>query len=645
MRKPTSGIPHSPTRIPHLAFALCLGFAVAAYSALAAGDKSDKDKDETEYKEPKAIGDVAAVAGLQSYPVQGVGLVVGLDGTGSDPVSGPDRSALLQDMQKRGVKNSEEILRSSSTALVRIRARIPPGVRSCKSVNCWCKVDKKSKRFEPGVPVLRLHKGDTFDVEVEIPSRDTATSLNGGWLLEAWLNETAELPGAGKTSGFVLAKAEGPVLVTGGLDGQEPKPADLKRGRVLGGAIANDDRDFALLTKGDRTARWTIQISSRINERFTAKTREGKPVAEPKDGQRVVLRIPPRYRQNIARYLEVLRFMPLTQSGSQEAERMIRYADDLMDPGKARITALKLEGIGHRAAETLKKGADSSDPDVRFFAAEALAYLDEAKAGELLGSSAREIPEYRAHALTALSSLDEPISLKTLHELLDGSNSIELRYGAFRALRVLDPEDPFIPGEVVGDQLFLHQVATNGTPFVHITSRERAEIVLFGRDLQLETPLLLKVGNKIILSASEGAPQLQMSRFDTDQPVRQQGCELKIRDVVRKAINMGASYPDIVGMLVQADRQHNLPGRLEMDTHPDPTRIVSRLQKVSNTTTKANDNVAMPNLFRWSEPRKSGLKPHDDDGDGEEVASTDTDGDSKERKPSLWDRLRRRSAN
>jgi len=191
-----------------------------------------------------------------------------------------------------------------------------------------------------------------------------------------------------------------------------------------------------------------MQISSRINERFTAKNREGKPMADPKDGQRVVLRIPPRYRQNIARYLEVLRFMPLTQSGAQESERMLRYADDLLDPAKARIAAIKLEGIGHRAIDTLKKGADSSDADVRFFAAEALAYLDEPKAGEPLGTSAREIPEYRAHALTALSSLDEPISPKTLHELLDGSNSIELRYGAFRALRVLDPQDPVIPGEV-----------------------------------------------------------------------------------------------------------------------------------------------------------------------------------------------------
>jgi hypothetical protein len=195
----------------------------------------------------------------------------------------------------------------------------------------------------------------------------------------------------------------------------------------------------------------------------------------------------------------------------------------------------------------------------------------------------------------------------------------------------------------VGDQLYLHQVGTNGMPFIHVTSRGRAEVVLFGSDLQLETPLLLKVGNKLVITAGEGADKIQIRRFDTGRDVYQRECEPKLCDVIRKAISMGATYPDIVGMLVQADRQHNLPGRLEIDTLPDPTRIAARIQRATDSTTKASDNVAMPNLFRWSEPRKSSVRAKTDD--GEEVASTDTDEESKTRKPSLWDRLRRRTAN
>ena len=45
------------------------------------------------------------------------------------------------------------------------------------------------------------------------------------------------------------------------------------------------------------------------------------------------------------------------------------YAEDLKDPNRARIAALRLEGIGHRASEALKQALSSPDPDVRFFAA------------------------------------------------------------------------------------------------------------------------------------------------------------------------------------------------------------------------------------------------------------------------------------
>jgi flagellar basal body P-ring protein FlgI len=611
------------------AFAL---FIVLSFSA-AAGDKNRKDSDDSDRKEPKTIGDIASVAGLSTYPVEGVGLIVGLSDTGSDPAQGPDRNWLVLDMQKRGLTNVEEILRSPTTALVKVRAKIPPAVRSCKTAGCWCK-DTSTKKSD--ADLLRPHKGDTFDVEVEVPSRDTTTSLKGGWLLETWLFETV-----GELSGHVYGKASGPVLVGGGLDGSSESPADLKRGRVLGGGTAKEDRSFALVIDSDRTARWTIQIANRINDRFPTRTRDGKSIAEPKNGQRVHLRVPPRYRQNMARYLEILRYMPLSQDASQEAERIAWYSEDLTDPAKARLAALRLEGIGKHAAESLKQGLTSSDPDVRFFAAEALAYLDDPKSADVLAQVAREIPEYRAHALTALSSLDEPIAPLKLHELTDGTNSVELRYGAFRALRAVDPDDTVISGEIVGDELFLHQVASAGTPCIHLSSRDRPEIVLFGRELQMQTPLLLKAGNNITLQASAGSNKVQLSRFTRGEPVRHLTATLQVRDVVRKAVMLGASYPDIVAMLVQADKQYNLPGRLELDAVPDPNQFVVRLHKISNSNSKAADNVSMPNLFRWTETRSASASSDED--------ADETGEPEKERKyvskPGFFDRLFRRTAN
>jgi hypothetical protein len=335
--------------------------------------------------------------------------------------------------------------------------------------------------------------------------------------------------------------------------------------------------------------------------------------------------------------------MPLSQDAAQEVERMEQYGQDLADPRKARIAALKLEGIGRRASETLKQALSSADPDVRFFAAESLAYMDDGKAAETLAQSARSIPEYRAHALTALSSLDEPISPLKLHELMADSNSVELRYGAFRALRVLDPEDLAITGESVGDRMFLHQVVSSGTPFIHVSSRDRAEIVLFGRELRFETPLVLKAGNKITLMAEEGSDQVTIRRFARGEPVRQYAATLNVRDVVRKAVALGATYPDIVGMLLQASRQHNLPGRLEVDQIPDPLEFVARLQRISNQPTKATENVAMPNLFRWTDSRKSAKDRPSDEGDESKETVKSTEATAS--KPSLLKRAFGRTAN
>jgi hypothetical protein len=96
-------------------------------------------------------------------------------------------------------------------------------------------------------------------------------------------------------------------------------------------------------------------------------------------------------------------------------------------------------------------------------------------------------------------------------------------------------------------------------------------------------------------------------------------------------------------MLLQADRQHNLPGRLELDKVPDPALLATRLRRLSDSPAQVRDNVAMPNLFEWSDSKKPGKKVRSNE-DGALA-----DGTGKEpkylSKPSFFDRLFRRSAN
>ncbi len=228
-----------------------LGWNLLSSKADEGDDESDTDDVDDDFEtriEVPMVGDYTTFTGLHRVVLEGVGLVVGLNGTGGDPPPSPEREALLDDMRRRNVKDAKEILRSPNTALVVVRAYLPPLAK----------------------------KGDRFDIQVRVPGDDGATSLNGGRLFETILSETAIIPGRGRLKGHVVAKAQGPVLVAPGGNDIEDRAGVLKRGKVLGGGVSLIDRDMALYVKSDfRTYRNVTRLAERIGLQFSAYDRVG----------------------------------------------------------------------------------------------------------------------------------------------------------------------------------------------------------------------------------------------------------------------------------------------------------------------------------------------------------------------------------
>jgi hypothetical protein len=85
---------------------LAYGGGAAALLMLGAGDgkKPQLDKKPPVLKVEETIGDLAYVRSLGEIPVQGVGLVVGLDGTGSEPERSAYREKLLAEMRAASSK-------------------------------------------------------------------------------------------------------------------------------------------------------------------------------------------------------------------------------------------------------------------------------------------------------------------------------------------------------------------------------------------------------------------------------------------------------------------------------------------------------------------------------------------------------------
>ncbi len=523
-----------------------------AAMALLGNNKAEKSLDDLTSEEEEEQGTplisrYAHPYGLNYVKVESVALVTGLAGTGEDPPLTPQRAALLDEMNRRRVDKPNRVLASSDTSLVLLRAYLPPGVR----------------------------KGDHLDIEVRTPTRSHTTSLRGGWVLPSRLSELAVL-GQQIRSGHVLATAEGAVLV----DPSAEKDGDVAiatRGRILGGCTALKSRPLGLiLSQEHQSVRMSQAISKAINDRFhryDAGRQVG--VAVPKTDEFIELEIHERYKDNITRYVRVIRHLAIRESSTERQERLVLLEKQLLDPLTASTASLRLEAIGgEQAVERLLKGIASDDPEVRFYSAEALAYLDETAGAKALAEAARNEPAFRAHALAALSAMDDVTAYDSLRDLLS-SSSAETRYGAFRALWAMNENDPLIHGERLGGQFSFHRLDVKGPPMIHSTRSGRPELVLFGKDQRFKLPLVLDAGQDILVNGLTG-DEVVVSRFTAGESTRKRIVSTRVEEVIRAIVELGGTYPDVVQALQEAKSDDALASRFRVDAIPRAGREYDR---------------------------------------------------------------------
>ncbi len=523
--------------VPSL-LALVIGAGCSLWSR---GDAARR-LDEATSENADIVGDLAVPYGLHPIPVESIGLVTGLRGTGSDPLPSPERQYLLAEMQRRGVDSPNTVLASPDTSLVLLRGYLRPGIQ----------------------------RGDRFDIEVRVPSRSETKSLLGGYLLEVPMREMAVLGGAMR-EGRVLASGAGPVLVDPNADPAKD-PIYATRGVILGGGVARTSRTLGLVLKPEHQSVFnSARVQTVVNRRFSLIHRgipEG--VAKAKTNEYIELKVHPRYKDNIQRYLAVIRAIPLRDNETDRVRRISELQQQLMNPDTAATAAIKLEAMGNPAVAALKEALQSPQPPIRFYAAEALAYLDCPDAAPVLGQIARDEPAFRVYALSALGTLNDLESVEQLRSML-ASPSAETRYGAFRALTTLNPNDPVIMGEKLGDQFWYHVLNVDGPPMVHVTKSRRAELVLFGSHIRLNNPPVLDAGNRIMVTGREPG-KIVVSKFTPNEPDQKRFVSDDLDEVIRAVVELGGTYPEVVQMLQQAKAGGYLTARFEVDALPEPGR-------------------------------------------------------------------------
>jgi hypothetical protein len=227
-----------------------------------------------------------------------------------------------------------------------------------------------------------------------------------------------------------------------------------------------------------------------------------------------------------------------------------------------------------------------------------LAYLDQPEAVDVLAQTARDEPAFRVFALTALSAMDNFSAYEELRNLLHVP-SAETRYGAFRSLWAMNPNDPLVLGEWLGGEFSYHVLNTQGPPMIHVTRSRRPEIVLFGPEQRLEGAVAIEAGNQIMVTSNKPG-EVAVSRFAVGEADQKRIVSDRIDDIVRTIVELGGTYPDVVQALQEAKAAGGIAGRFEVDALPEAGR---KYQRVASSELEGGEPAPepatspMPDLF------------------------------------------------
>jgi hypothetical protein len=570
------------------------GLAVTTVGCQSAATESNPRAQAADYDPEKdlsaTVGSKTVMGNTEPIPVSAVGLVYNLKGTGSNPPADGWREQLEKALKRRKL-NPKEVLDDPrrTTSLVLVSAVIPPGARN----------------------------GDKLDVVVTLPQGSKTTSLQHGVLDVCDLTNyqvageaRQALAAAGYAQGKVplasadsllmgdkMGTAEGPLVVGAVLPADGKAGGDAVAGKVAkvwGGMTNLSERPYHFLLNGDGPQpRLATMIAARMNNVFHGSGDRAGKVAEARVKGRplVVAAVPPTYRLNHHRFILVARNIPLTAPGPADPYRK-RLQHELLQPETAILAAVKLEALGTEAEGVLRDGLDSEYPWVRFAAAQSLCYLGKAdpKAAQTLGAIAEKHPSLRTHALVALASQDDAPCLDQLAELMKKGDP-ELRYGAFAALRAADENHEAVRGRRMGSSYWLHTVAPDADPMVHLTSERRNEIVLFGKVWPITGAFNLPLGGEFTVTRKDGEDSVTISRVvvKDGEPVPVDGKYRADLGVVLKGLaEMGGTYADAIEFVRRIHSADGFACAVELDRLPRGFEV-QELAKMAGRDPTATD--------------------------------------------------------
>lgn len=521
------------------------------------------------------IGAETVVRGAEPILVSGLGVVVGLNGTGGGEIPPAISRTIERDMALRGIGREaagplgsvspEQLLRSKNVAVVIVEARIAPGAP----------------------------KGSDFDVFVRTLPGSAVTSLEGGklWTTDMRIGPAAVF-GAQKTR--KLAEATGPVFInpfsdTGGgasLASIEASSDAVTRtmGRVLAGGRVIEPLLMEVVLDNPSHSRARSMVSA-INTRFPSGPRDDGPTARGRAGDSIALRIPYEYADTPDEFINIVRCLRSDSTFVDAAAT--QYVRALKEqPAYARELMWCLVALGESARKHIVEMYDYPELAPRIAALEAGARLGDPRTVGPLLEIARSAPAtgLRLAAIELLGRMNYNPAVNAELRKLAETPELETRVAAYEALSKLRDAAivrTIVPGVEPRQPKFVIEQVPSSIPMVYITQQGEPRIALFGgktpgsdglarpRPMTLERPLLVTMwDDRLLIDASVGGEvRVRFKDERTGKAIETNAPEELPKFIEFLAhrqspeddrIGLGLSYSDIVGVLFELTRKQAL---------------------------------------------------------------------------------------
>jgi hypothetical protein len=159
---------------------------------------------------------------------------------------------------------------------------------------------------------------------------------------------------------------------------------------------------------------------------------------------------------------------------------------------------------------------------------------------------------------------------------------------------------------------------------IHVTRSYRPEVVLFGTDHQLKTPVMIDASARLMIKAAT-ADQVVVSRFEVGNDVQKRTVSNSIDAIIRAIVELGGTYPDVVQFLQQAKQKKALTSRLEVDALPQANREYERGGEPTDPGKPERAPVVsnpLPDLFATPKEEGDGDRRRRDEATEDTSAST-----------------------